>query len=387
MTSPAKTISLGPRELATTVMGEVLLTGKAVEMDVKACAEDPRCESGVDGVFLNNFACVPLFTKVHPDQSKVSSKTPTVVAVLLVGNAQTNALGSTASDEEETNIDMGLVQKICATVAPLVQAWVHESARVKSAEAMQICKKNLEEEVKSYMKMSTTACDEALAVAETSTDPETVFRAVRSACRGMLSIKSKDIDAVGVELIIVGEKEESLSDEEVAEESSQDLIKLIPQHRNLLGVELEESSLHVSVWKLGATPDSQRQNDAVEMLTHGNSMGSSVVEETLVGSSRILSVDRSGFPQALDQGFAILSEKGMKENDGKADADTTTVTHLYIKVDLEIQKQRADATDTNETPIQLIAGCVMKVSVPKVVTDLEARSVCGRLQSTCCKRA
>ena len=128
-TGEEKVLTLTSRGLANSVMGEVMRSGSSALLNEQQCCEDPRCTT-IDGAPVQNIMCVPLYAQHKQDAEDQGMWTvPSADSVgLFVFLNKKNSLVSSFSVVDFVESDLVVAKHAASVVAPLLQAWQHNSA-------------------------------------------------------------------------------------------------------------------------------------------------------------------------------------------------------------------------------------------------------------------
>ena len=363
---PGSILSYAGGELATTVIGEALQTGKSIRMDRAACKVDPRCMNRIDGVVLNNLMCIPLYAQFSKNKAASSSNIPTVIAVLLVGD---KIEGSSSNDSEKklsdelTTIDMEHGRQLCRTITPLVQAWMHEYQRTQTVQALCEAEKALKSKLLIQDDVIKAAYYENLVLARSSTDPESVLRAVRSACQNkvasfaLTNAKEHNRSSCIVQLIVTSDSDKDQYDDYYVNKS----------HSNDLS---RNDRSNISSWKLCLDVNSKSS-------TVSNISERVESKETLRKQPQLSIWDRKGFDQAMEKEYVTVASM----NDG------VQLTNLYLKIHRKNNYSSENKMDgEREEPIDEFM-CALNVLISGDICKKEVESLRKDLVASCCVEA
>ena len=136
-------ITLTSNDLSNTVMGEVVRTEKAVVLDAMQCRDDSRC-TNIDGVPVHNLLCVPLYVQHNQPEKNtttwhaVQSRRLGGLIVFLNKTVLSGVVNFVAQD-------LVVANQASRVVAPLVQAWLHNS-KADAREEMIDCENMLNQD-------------------------------------------------------------------------------------------------------------------------------------------------------------------------------------------------------------------------------------------------
>jgi hypothetical protein len=181
-------LTLTSRGMASTIMGEVVRTGKSSVLNQSQCIDDPRCTS-IDDVPIQNIMCVPLYVQPEEEKREKGLSLLAVPSAVSIGlfvflNKKSSAMNTNTVDFVDE--DLVVAKQASYVVAPLLQAWINNVSATNRKERMENKQNVLVDLVATKVEVLGDVITMSLQLMKVADSSFIFLSAARTACISML---------------------------------------------------------------------------------------------------------------------------------------------------------------------------------------------------------